>query len=396
MTHLTNTNLKHKYYLLIGVFLILLLVLTAATAENGANQTTLLCNQYDCPYTSLFTAPNASAKVVGYYYNGVEVTILSKPNEDWVYVSIGKNNEQNGYISSRHLETETKTDSNELPRYHSLSTSLNLSSETNLSSSVALDLESEIILLGYGNDWWHVQVGNQSGFINSFPNFLTQVSGTYYDGLPVAYVCNPDPTDRLHLREKPSISSRSLGKYYNGAIVAILSKEEKGWCRVRIGNLEGYMTSRYLSEDFSTYSTAMPVCKIDNKSGTGLNMRINQSKSSASLGLFRNGTSVTILGLTENWCHVQSNHQIGFMLLSGFGNQISYDKHTNSVSSTRKTAEITATCSLYRSKTPDDDDVLTTLEPGDLVVVLENSSPWCKVRYQDIDGYVDSSRLRIK
>ena len=64
-----------------------------------------------------------------------------------------------------------------------------------------------------------------------------------------AVVCNPDPTDRLHLRVQPQKGATSLGKFYNGTPVEIL--EETGeWCRVRIGldgRLEGYMMKRYLA-----------------------------------------------------------------------------------------------------------------------------------------------------
>ena len=38
----------------------------------------------------------------------------------------------------------------------------------------------------------------------------------------IAYVNNPNPTDRLNLRTKPSAQSVSLGKYYNGTWVTVL------------------------------------------------------------------------------------------------------------------------------------------------------------------------------
>lgn len=49
-----------------------------------------------------------------------------------------------------------------------------------------------------------------------------------------AFVNNPDPADRLHLRAKSEKGAASLGKFYNRTPVYVL--EERGdWARVRIG-----------------------------------------------------------------------------------------------------------------------------------------------------------------
>ena len=57
---------------------------------------------------------------------------------------------------------------------------------------------------------------------------------------------NPNPNDRLNLREQPDRGSGSLGKYYNGAPVQVLS-HGKEWSHVRVGGTEGYMMTRYLA-----------------------------------------------------------------------------------------------------------------------------------------------------
>lgn len=57
---------------------------------------------------------------------------------------------------------------------------------------------------------------------------------------------NSNPQDRLHLREKPDQESRSLAKFYNGTPVQIL-KNGKEWTKVRIGNMTGYMMTKYLA-----------------------------------------------------------------------------------------------------------------------------------------------------
>ncbi len=61
-----------------------------------------------------------------------------------------------------------------------------------------------------------------------------------------AIVKNPNPEDRLHLREKKDRSSASKGKYYNGTPVKILDRDGE-WCRVDVLGEQGYMMEKYLT-----------------------------------------------------------------------------------------------------------------------------------------------------
>lgn len=72
-----------------------------------------------------------------------------------------------------------------------------------------------------------------------------------------ALVSNPNPADRLHLREKPAKSARSLGKFYNGTWVQILETKD-AWVRVRIGRLEGWMMREYLRDATEPVEPAFP------------------------------------------------------------------------------------------------------------------------------------------
>lgn len=62
-----------------------------------------------------------------------------------------------------------------------------------------------------------------------------------------AVVNNPNPADRLHLREKANKSSRSLGKFYNRTPVRIHSIKGD-WAYVSVGaGMTGYMMKKYLA-----------------------------------------------------------------------------------------------------------------------------------------------------
>ena len=55
-----------------------------------------------------------------------------------------------------------------------------------------------------------------------------------------AVVSNPNPQDRLNLREQPSEAAASLGKYYNDVGVQIDQNLQNGWVHVTIGNGGGH------------------------------------------------------------------------------------------------------------------------------------------------------------
>ncbi len=61
-----------------------------------------------------------------------------------------------------------------------------------------------------------------------------------------AVVNNPNPQDRLHLREKPDKGSKSLGKYYNGTPVHV-SEIRGDWACVYVGDQVGWMMKKYLT-----------------------------------------------------------------------------------------------------------------------------------------------------
>ena len=145
-----------------------------------------------------------------------------------------------------------------------------------------------------------------------------------------AMVNNPDPDDRLNLRTEPSVDAPSLGKYYNGLDVTLLSPEENGWYKVRIGTLTGYMQAKFLETDpdkmWQVQTVSIPF-RVHNASGTGLNLRELQSTKSKSLGLYRNGEIGYLLGVGETWCHVLIGaDEVGFMLRESLSPVPAFDK----------------------------------------------------------------------
>ena len=76
------------------------------------------------------------------------------------------------------------------------------------------------------------------------------------------YISNPNPSDRLHLREKPDKNARSMGKFYNGTPITQISDSGGDWVKVRVDDtsgglsMEGWMQYKYLSS--TKPANAMP------------------------------------------------------------------------------------------------------------------------------------------
>ena len=213
----------------------------------------------------------------------------------------------------------------------------------------------------------------------------------YYEGYNVAVVSNPDAKDRLHLRTHAYGSAKSLGKYYNGTIVVLLPDNQKDaeWSHVRIGDIEGYMESRYLAfgDDSAQVESAQPVVTIENQAGKGLNLRSRQSIDSDVICLLENGTQVTVLGVRGDWLHVQLGYDTGYIRITGTNPRVPYTYGTPGAGSGQ--ARIIANCSAFAEPTADArivcnlfvDEVfpLRKIQNGYAQIEVDGSAVWVKM-----------------
>lgn len=139
------------------------------------------------------------------------------------------------------------------------------------------------------------------------------------------FVSNPDPQDRLNLRQKPDKGSLSFGKYYNGTAPVALGPSKKGWTKVSIGGRKGYMQTKYLLDISGGRPPASPVrtLTIASEGGRGARLKETPWMGAANFGEYPSGEEVWLLGVEGDWCHVElRNGFSGFMPASSFPGQI--------------------------------------------------------------------------
>ena len=286
----------------------------------------------------LYAAPSASAEEVGRYYNGTDAAILYTTSTGWSQVQIGS---MYGYVKSNSLlDSSLKAAVDAGPRYMSTSSAWQLWQSP--SYTAAYDMYGygvEIRLMGQISGWWHVEVTNQlqyvdhvvTGFVPASNTQFQLVSGSYIGGYSTAVVKNPNSGDRLNLRAEPTSKSTSLGKYYNGTVVAILDKSND-WYKVQIGNLTGWMSGAYLDVS-SSQNRVKDVRPVLTVLGNNTELFYDRSEASGVVTTFSAGTKLTVLGVNSSWYHVEYNGEYGFVRISDMsvGDTVTFETETTTV-----------------------------------------------------------------
>ncbi len=270
-------------------------------------------------YLNFRAAPSYNAKVLGIFYNGTPLLVLSEQN-GWYCVQI---NDQVGYVRSEFVSVSYMAGSGQVATIKTPNNSaMNLRTGPGKSYGVVRQFSGDtyVMVLAKGNEWWRVSVNGYTGFMSS--DFLSEglkaardISATDGGGVSgncYAVVNNPRSTQALNLRQYPTTASAVLRKLYNGDELWV---DEHGseWCAVtdKETGLSGYVMTRYIKlYNVSATSTRTVV----HPSGTFVNLRQSQSLTSNVLIRVPHGRQVTILAAGSEWCKVSYNGYQGYML----------------------------------------------------------------------------------
>lgn len=271
---------------------------------------------------NLRTGPSSSYTSLGKYYTGTPVTLMGESRGGYLRVRIGS---VTGWVDARFITDDGWSFTSELPHV----TITNPGGGANLrdgASTSAMRIGwyphgASVTILGVREDeWYHVAVAGQTGYMSStllsrtFPWHMGADSDApAISGSTSASGANMFTTTATHLRASASASARSLGVFYSGCPVSVISYTRTGWAYVRIGELSGYV-------DTGSLSATAPIRTgqtrtIINPYGTGLNLRTMPTTDSTVLFLCRNYASVCVLGdLADDWCYVVVDGQAGYMM----------------------------------------------------------------------------------
>lgn len=277
---------------------------------------------------NLHEEPAATSKSLGKYFTGTPMVLTGNAKDGFVQALLAGS--AFGWLDERFITTDALGFVPETPMitiWNPGSGAALRSDPSSSSSRIGWYAHGETItVLGIRNDgWYHVQAGDTFGFISSdllsgqfsYDHGMDSDNPAHYDssGHPAQqlYINTRTSGGQLHLRRSAGISARSLGLFYTGTPVSIISYTRDGWAYVQIGHTEGYMDADYLTPTKPTHYGITRT--VRNTRANGLNLRSLPSTGGELLQFVPNYEAVTVLGeLSDGWCYVDFNGSIGYML----------------------------------------------------------------------------------
>ena len=102
-------------------------------------------------------------------------------------------------MSTRYLAfgEDAQTVASAIPQYETTSSQWSLRAipdDYGVELPILYTSGTRVELLGFTDEWWHVRVGDRTGYIRHNPAAFKQISGYYYDGYRIGIVNNANPT----------------------------------------------------------------------------------------------------------------------------------------------------------------------------------------------------------
>lgn len=240
-----------------------------------------------------------------------------------------------------------------------------------------------------GDEWHKVEVSGKAGYMMAkFLNTgLNEQTATVRTNTGIG----------LNLREEPGTDGAIITSVKNGGTVTVLQKGSN-WSRVSVEGTEGFMSTKYLN--FGTQSTqpSQPstgkIAVVNNPKDTQvLNLRQSASLDAKVLDYYRNGVQVTILKAGSTWHKVQvEDGKIGYMMAR-------YLKVTDDSAEVQpfQATVINVNGGSYvnfRKAGSLSAGIISRVDVGSTVTVIEHGTDWCKVDVDGVEGYMSTWFLK--
>ena len=225
--------------------------LTGTTATNVALGTgTVKCSSS----VNFRSAPNTSSTSYGELKNGTKVNVVGV-SSGWYKVTY---NGKTGYIHPDYISlasssagtaiapSNTVTSTTGTAGTVKCSSSVNLRSEANTSSSILAELKNgtKITVVSTANGWCKVTYSGKTGYIKQdYVSTTGSASNNTSASTGTAAVVKCSST--VNFRSAASTSSTILGELKNGTAITVLSTSN-GWSKVSYAGKTGYISADYL------------------------------------------------------------------------------------------------------------------------------------------------------
>ncbi len=241
-------------------------------------------------------------------------------------------------------------------------------------------------IIAAGDEWHQVEVNGQEGFM------MARYLNTAMNSQTATVRTNSGIG--LNLREQPDMDGAILTSVKNGSEIVVLQKG-KEWSRVQAGGQEGFMATRFLNFGNAPVKPSTgKLAVVSNPRDTQvLNLRQSPSLDAKVVDYYRNGVEVTILSAGDTWHKVQvEDGKIGYMMakylkVTGESGSVKpfqakvINVNGGSYVNFRKAASLSA-------------GIISRVDVGASVTVIEHGTDWCKVIVDGTEGYMSTWFLK--
>lgn len=209
-----------------------------------------------------------------------------------------------------------------------------------------------------------------------------------------SYIISTESGTKLHLRQKPSRSSKSLGLYFNGAEVELIGKAGS-WLNVKIGEETGYMFKDFLVEKGSVpVEDKRPLGFINSENAS---LKQKPTANSAQILSLKYLTELVVIGETSNsWYYVSVSGTFGYIKSSFVSFYFENSSNTNTRLFTG-TAVIDGGNSnkVHLRKEPNvkSESLGLYFTGTELECFTEHNQPWIGVKIGQSFGFIQSRYL---
>ncbi|WP_245628056.1 SH3 domain-containing protein [Shouchella shacheensis] len=338
---------------------------------------------------NLRTAPGTQASVITTLDSGQTLELLQKQG-DWYQVKAGSHT---GWVSGDYVNLEgTDNVEEETPSIGSGTTTarLNLRSEASTSSRILTTLDSgqKLTFIQKQGNWYQVKVGHQTGWVSADYVNADGSDDHVDEGSPS--IGSGTTTARLNLRTEASTSSRILTTLNQGRTLELLQKQGN-WYEVRTGSRTGWVSADYINEagsgeeDTSSIGSATTTARLNLRSGAGTSHSI--------ITTLDNGLELDLLQKQGSWYQVKAGSQTGWVsaeYLNVSGSDSSASEGSSSIGSATTTARLN-----LRSGAGTSNRILTTLNNGQNVALLQKQGSWYQVKAGSQTRWVSAEYLNV-
>ncbi len=263
--------------------------------------------------------------------------------------------------------------------------SLNLRQTPSLSAKVLGQFPTGTLveIIEAGAEWHKVEVNGKEGYMMAkyLNNGVNEQEATVRTNTGIG----------LNLREEPEMDGAIITSVKNGGTVTVLQKGAD-WCRVIVGDTEGFMSTKYLrfGGQSGSSSATGKVAVVNNPKDTQvLNLRQSASLDAKVLDYYRNGVEVTILKAGSTWHKVQvEDGKIGYMMakfLKVTGESAIQKPFQAKVINVNGGSYVN-----FRNAASLSAKIIDRIDVGSTVTVIEHGTDWCKVVADGVEGYMST------